>query len=166
VVRELSSEVIAKTRVHAPGFDEDSFRLGYLLAVAWGRLERDFEAQVHRPRGLTWGGFRLLFCLWAAGPLETAELARLLGISTATVSSVVRTLEAKGWVERERHTADQRRVTVRSTTAGAALAADALQAQNERETAWMAGLDETQRGALRAALEHLARRPRPASGVG
>src|SRR5687767_1387314 len=61
-----------------PGLDLVVFRAMFGLARASLRLMADFESTVQRPRGLSWSGFRLLFCLQVSGPLQTGELAKLL----------------------------------------------------------------------------------------
>lgn len=48
------------------------------------RLARDFEG-MHRRRGWTWAGFRIMNVLWAVGPAELRDIARLSGASRAAV---------------------------------------------------------------------------------
>ena len=84
-----------------PGIDLAVFRAMFGLSRATPRLIADFESAVQRPHGLSWAGFRLLFCLQVSGPLQTGELARLLFTTAPTVSSVVNTLEARRLVRRE-----------------------------------------------------------------
>lgn len=158
---ELGRLALARLATDVDGVEPDAFRALFLLAGAWARIERDLERAVHRPRGLSWGGFRLLFCLWAAGPLETRELARMLSTTTATVSSVVKTLEGRGWVRRERHAADQRRVTVQLTAAGTRVAQGAVRGQHQREQAWTEGIAPDDLHTLISVLGDLITRPRP-----
>jgi len=56
------------------------------------------------------------------GPLGVAELARRLGIRTASATVLVDRLERAGHVERVRDTADRRRVVVTETAAAHAAA--------------------------------------------
>lgn len=51
------------------------------------------------------------------GPLTAGDLARHTGLATASVTSLIDRLEAKGFVRRVRDTADRRRVIVERTTA-------------------------------------------------
>ena len=147
-----------------PGADVDIFRAMMGLTRVSARLAADFEAAVHRPAGITWPGFRILFCLWTAGPLQTRELARLVFTTPPTVSSVLNTLERKGYVSRHRLEHDQRLVEVRLTPAGLDVAAKAFRVQHERERAWLAGIDPVLVEHFVEVLELLAVRPRPAAG--
>ena len=125
-------------------------RLGNL-----GLLVQDLEANVHRPRGLSWAGFRLLFALWVAGPLEPRGLARLSAVSRASISSVLNTLQRDGLVERRRVSADRRVVTVVLTDRGRGVVADAFREHNRREQAWLEGLTPADRERLTALLRRL-----------
>ena len=40
-------------------------------------LVYDLESTVHRPRGWSWSGFRVLFVLWLGGPLVAKRVAEL-----------------------------------------------------------------------------------------
>ena len=51
---------------------------------------------MHRPRGFSWPGFRVLFVLRTAGPAEARQVAKLSGMSRAAVSALVNTLERDG----------------------------------------------------------------------
>ena len=53
--------------------------------------------------------------LLQAGPLGPAELGRRLGMRPASATALVDRLEAAGHVERRRHPADRRRLTVEPT---------------------------------------------------
>jgi DNA-binding MarR family transcriptional regulator len=125
------------------------------------RLTADFESLVHRPRGLSWAGFRTLFCLWAVGPLQTGDLARLLFTTAPTVSSVVNTLEGRGWVQRVRLDQDRRLVEVRLTASGGRLVRRAYKEQHERQKAWARDIDPADLAGFVRVVEHLATRPRP-----
>jgi DNA-binding MarR family transcriptional regulator len=46
------------------------------------------------------------------GPMTAGELARMTGLSTASITGVIDRLEESGFVRRERDTADRRRVVV------------------------------------------------------
>ena len=105
------------------------------------RIVWDLESTVHRPRGWSWAGFRLLFTLWIAGPLEPRTLARLSAVTRASISSVLNTLERDGLVDRRREStgpADRDRRC--SPTDGRTPVAEAFREHNAREQAWLAGL--------------------------
>jgi DNA-binding MarR family transcriptional regulator len=155
-----------EVRGDIPAIDLDVFRAMFGLSRATSRLVADFESAVQRPHGVTWSGFRLLFCLQVSGPLQTNELARLLFLTKPTVSSVVNTLERRGWVERERLAHDRRLVEMRLTPEGRKLVAQVSRAQHDREATWLDGVDRDDLAAFVRVAEHLATMSRPGAGSG
>lgn len=158
---EFEARALADVRATA-GTDELVFRAIMLLSWVSSRLGADFESAVHRPAGLTWPGFKILYCLRTAGPLQTRALARLVATTPPTVSSVLNTLERKGYVSRHRLDYDQRLVEVRLTPEGEEAVASTWRAQHEREQAWLDGVDRELIAHFVDVLEVLAGRPRPA----
>jgi MarR family transcriptional regulator, organic hydroperoxide resistance regulator len=156
----------ARARIEAevPGVDLEVFRAFFGLSRVTSRLIADFESVFQRPRGLSWAGFRTLFCLWAGGPLQTGDLAQLLFTTAPTVSSVVNTLESRGWVRRERLTRDRRLVEVRLTPTGGRLIRSVFRAQHEREASWTSELPADDLAAFVRVTEHIATRARPEPG--
>lgn len=153
-----------EVRGDVPGIDLAVFRAMFGLSRATSRLVADFESTVQRPHGVSWAGFRLLFCLQVSGPLQTGELARLLFTTPPTVSSVVNTLERRGLVRRERLDHDRRLVEMHLTPAGRRLVAGLSQQQHERERRWVDGVDPDDLAAFVRVAEHLATRTRPEAG--
>jgi DNA-binding MarR family transcriptional regulator len=135
--------------------DLDLFRLSFALTRSANRFTRHVESAVHRPRNLTTAGFRILFTVWASGPLEAHRIAVLAGLSRASVSSVVNTLERDGYVVRSREQDDRRLVTVSLTGPGADLVRDAYAGQHEVERTLYEDLTEGERGTLARLLESL-----------
>ena len=106
-----------------------------------GRLELDFPAAnavaslyraanavrnhltntVLREHDLTWTGFVVLWVVWIWDGMETRHAAQSAGVSKATLTGVVRTLESRGWITRNGDTRDRRLVHLRLTEAGVAL---------------------------------------------
>jgi DNA-binding MarR family transcriptional regulator len=142
-----------------PDVDVDLFRLSFVLTRAANRFARHVESEAHRRRGLSTAGFRILFTLWTSGPLPAHRIAILAGLSRASVSSVVNTLERDGRVERSRDNDDRRVVTVSITWSGAAEVREAYEAQHELERAQYGDLSSDDRRALVAALETLIDTP-------
>ncbi|MCP3854366.1 MAG: MarR family transcriptional regulator [Actinomycetia bacterium] len=118
-------------------------------------MGHDFETHVHRPRGFSWAGFRVMLCLWVDGEMDPSTLARFSGVSRAAVSSVLNTLERDDLVTRRPHDRDGRRVIVDLSDAGAAIVAEAFAAQHQRELGWMTDLDPAQVDGLVAALRSI-----------
>src|SRR5690349_24937304 len=78
----------------------------------------DMESVVHRPRGWSYPGFRLLFTLWIAGPMEAKRAAELSGMSRQAVSALVATLERDGLVGKAPDQSDRRAVRLSLTERG------------------------------------------------
>ena len=125
------------------------------------RLMYDFETNVHRPLGMSWAGFRVLFCIWIEGEVEPRELARLCAVSRGTVSSVLNTLERDALVRRRRQSSDRRVVTVAITEKGRRRVREAFERQHAREHQWLGDLDGQAIADFVALLRHLLERPRP-----
>jgi len=147
----------ASTRVAAIRSEADAhtFALAYNLLQLTQLIVNDLEARVHRPRGLTLPGFRLLFKLWLLGPTQPARLADISELSRAAVSNLVNTLERDGFVWRDRTGTDRRTVLVDLTEKGRTLVAEVFDLQLRREEEWFAALDGGQRERLGAMLRDL-----------
>ncbi|MFJ8113918.1 MarR family winged helix-turn-helix transcriptional regulator [Streptomyces sp. NPDC096132] len=125
-----------------PGVDPLAMRMVLTLHRAANMLVYDLESTVHRPRGWSWPGFRVLFAIWLAGPAEAKKVAELSGMSRAAVSALVATLEKDGLVSKERAPYDGRAVQLRLTDAGREAITSAFRAHNEREQEWAGSLSE------------------------
>ncbi|MEV0406042.1 MarR family transcriptional regulator [Actinoallomurus sp. NPDC050550] len=131
-----------------PAVDPLAMRLVLTLTRAASMLVYDLESTVHRPRGWSWPGFRVLFAIWLAGPVEARKVAELSGMSRAAVSALVSTLERDGLVGKERAEYDGRAVQLRLTDAGLEAITSAFQAHNEREHEWAGSLSEEEQHTL------------------
>jgi DNA-binding MarR family transcriptional regulator len=104
----------------SPGF------LLWRLTLAW---QREIAAAL-APLGLTHVQFVLLACTWWFSEQGQApnqlQLARQAGTEVKMTSQVVRTLEAKGLLQRQVDPADTRARRLRPTPAGARLARRAV----------------------------------------
>lgn len=127
------------------------------------RLSRDFDG-LHRRRGWTWAGFRIMNVLWAVGAAELRDVARLSGASRAAVSSALNTLERDGLVVRTRVSTDRRLVRIRLTDHGRVALREAMREQADREREWFAELDLAEQRRLCALLAAVADREAPRSG--
>jgi len=87
------------------------------------------------------------------GPLAAGELSARMHITSGTMTSVLDTLEGKGYLRRQADPADRRRVLVDLTPAGQALLDGVLSEVQQLVTAVMGALDDQ---ALHALLDHLA----------
>jgi DNA-binding MarR family transcriptional regulator len=133
----------------------DRMDLVFNLTKLFNRMSQDFES-VHRRLGWTWAGFRIMNLLWAMGPLEAREVARVSGSSRATISAVLGTLERDGLIARERRATDRRQVIVRLTPAGGERLEEGLRAQADRDRSWFSVLSSAEEDLLRGMLARLA----------
>lgn len=146
---------IDRTGRELPDIDLAAMRLVITLHRVTSALVYDLESSVHRPRGFSWPGFRILFVLWLAGPAEAKRVAELTGMSRAAVSALVNTLERDGLVSRRQAEHDRRAVALALTPAGRDTITESFRAHNEREQAWAATLTEGERATLIGLLEKL-----------
>jgi len=98
----------------------------FALAVA-SRSVISIYRPVLEPLRLTHPQYLVMLALWQHAPLRVSELARLLALEPATLSPLLKRLEAVGYVERRREEADERAVRLTLTPAGAALRERALE---------------------------------------
>ncbi|MGH3947554.1 MAG: MarR family winged helix-turn-helix transcriptional regulator [Pseudonocardiaceae bacterium] len=146
---------IARTTRELPEVDPDAMRLVLTLHRLTSALVYDLESAVHRPNGWSWPGFRVLFVLWLAGPLESKRVAELAGMSRAAVSALVNTLVRDRLVSRRQAEHDRRAVQLTLTDAGHAAILGAFAAHNEREQAWASVLSKPEQATLIGLLEKL-----------
>ncbi len=133
----------------------DHAELVFNLTRLQHRLSRDFDG-LHRRRGWTWAGFRIMNVLWAFGAAELRDVARLSGASRAAVSSALNPLERDGFVCRMRDDADRRLVRLQLTEHGRTALRAAMREQADRERDWLSPLDVSDQHRLSVLLAALA----------
>jgi DNA-binding MarR family transcriptional regulator len=121
-------------------------------------IRRHMESRVLAADRLSWTSFVVLWVLWVWGDLEARELAAAVGISRPTGTGVVKTLEARHYVDRRRGTADGRMVIVSLTAQGRAKIEDLFPRFNAEEVAVTDHLGSTQQDELAAMLRSMLRR--------
>jgi DNA-binding MarR family transcriptional regulator len=91
-------------------------------------LERRISA-AYRPLlaglGLTYPQYLVMLFLWEHGEGTVGAICQALGLDTGTVSPLLKRLEARGHISRERSPGDERSVVARLTKEGKALAGKA-----------------------------------------
>lgn len=151
-------------RLRADGVASDDTaehaELVFNLTRLHSRMTQDFEA-MHRRRGWTWAGFRIMNVLWAVDTVELRDIARLSGASRAAISSALNTLQRAGLVDRVRDTVDRRLVRLQLTERGRDALVDAIGEQAERERRWLDELDLDDQRQLTRLLARVADRRRP-----
>ncbi len=81
---------------------------------------------VLEPLGLSHPQYLVMLALWGSSPLSLRELSERLRLEPATLSPLVKRLEAAGLVERSRRPDDERTLRITLTERGAALREAAL----------------------------------------
>jgi DNA-binding MarR family transcriptional regulator len=132
-----------------------------LLTFA-GRFRTDSEA-VHRPMGITWAGFRIMHVVWALGETEPYRIAVFAGVSRASISSALNTLEEAGFIERKRDPdrTDRRLVKIALTPRGHEVMVEGVEVQKKRDLAWLEVLGTEQLRTFHDLLQVLSRQPDP-----
>lgn len=110
------------------------------------------------PLGLTHPQYLVMLALWEHSPRSLGELAEELAMEPATLSPLVKRLEAQGRVSRTRRTDDERVLDIALTADGTSLRARALDVPAQIMA--RVGMDADQLAALREGLAPFAgRRP-------
>src|SRR3954454_19905339 len=109
-MRRYHDHVTPATSAPATPVSEDLLALdrqvGFALAVA-ARNVIGLYRPVLEPMGLTHPQYLVMLALWERAPLTQREIGELLSLDPATISPLVRRLEAGGLVERQRHPDDE-----------------------------------------------------------
>ncbi len=79
------------------------------------------------PMGLTHPQYLVMLALWGDSPLSVKRIGELLQLDSATLSPLLKRLDAAGLITRTRTAADERQLDVDLTAAGRALRARAEQ---------------------------------------
>jgi len=106
------------------------------------------------PLGLTHPQYLVMLALWERAPRSLGDLAAELAMEPATLSPLVKRLEAQGRVVRTRSQADERMLEISLTARGAALREQALAVPGQVMAA--VGADAATLGALRDGLAPFA----------
>lgn len=101
-------------------------QLCFALAVSSRSVIAAYKP-VLEPMGLTHPQYLVMLALWGSEPMSLVELADSLRLEPATVSPMVRRLEAAGLVTRERSPRDERNLELRLTAEGSRLRERALE---------------------------------------
>ena len=97
----------------------------FALAVA-ARNVIGLYRPVLEPLGLTHPQYLVMLALWERSPLTVREIGRLLSLEPATLSPLLKRLEAAGLIRRDRHPDDERALAITLTPRGRQLREQAL----------------------------------------
>jgi DNA-binding MarR family transcriptional regulator len=134
-----------------PDLDPSATEIFLHLLRAGDEAFRIIESHLAR-HDITQGRFGVLMALWSncaadggAAPLSPAEIAERTGVTRATITGLIDTLERAGLVTRTPHPEDRRMMCVALTSRGAALLSR-IMPEHFRRMAWlMSPLSEGER---------------------
>ncbi|WP_047248151.1 MarR family winged helix-turn-helix transcriptional regulator [Chromobacterium subtsugae] len=133
--------------------DADALRLDqqlcfalYSASLAMNKAYRDSL----KPLGLTYSQYLVLLVLWEQDQRSVSDIGARLYLDSATLTPLLKRMEAAGWLLRERLSSDERVVVVRLSEAGRDLRrqAEAI----PRQMLCRSGLPLPEARQLRAAL--------------
>ncbi|WP_435126305.1 MarR family winged helix-turn-helix transcriptional regulator [Micromonospora tulbaghiae] len=127
-------------------------------------VRASLERTVLREAGMTWTTYDVLVLVCARQVIEPPDIAAQAGIARATLTSALAVLSDRNLVRRELHEHDQRRVVVRPTPSGAALAGTLRRQVEARQAQLFAAPGMPREDDFAAALAVLADRFRPDGG--
>lgn len=96
----------------------------FALAIAARKVIAAYRP-ILEPMGLTHPQYLAMLALWERSPRTLSDLASALALEPATLSPLLKRLEAGGLVTRTRNESDERALDVRLTDAGRALRSQA-----------------------------------------
>lgn len=129
------TERIVETRLAGLKLDSSAMAVTSNLFRAANALRNHFEREVLAPADLTWTAFVVLWIAWIWGEAETRIIAEESGVSKATLSGVLNTLEKRGLLSRKKHATDRRLVVVMLTPQGRRVVKRLFPLINARESA-------------------------------
>jgi MarR family transcriptional regulator, organic hydroperoxide resistance regulator len=103
--------------VEVPGLDS---HLCFALYAASNHMTRLFVPFLQR-LGVTYPQYLVLVVLWERGPQGVGDLVSMLRMDFGTLSPMLKRIESKGLITRQRPPSDERRVHVALTSKGVSL---------------------------------------------
>lgn len=159
------TERTAEARLAGLEIDYESLRVTSNLFRAANTLRYHLEHEVLAPANLTWTAFVVLWIAWIWGGAEARIIAEESGVSKATLSGVLNTLEKHGLVTRKRGVADKRLVTVALTPAGTRLIKKLFPLINEQESYVCRDLSSRERAETAAYMRRLVEAIAPEADI-
>lgn len=113
--------------------DFEAMAVAANLFRAANAVRNHLERNVLQAHGLSWTAFVVLWVTWIWEPVETRVIAEEGAFSKATLTGVLKTLEAKKLAKRRKSETDGRLVLVELTSKGRKLMAQLFPRFNEEE---------------------------------
>jgi DNA-binding MarR family transcriptional regulator len=126
------------------------------LLLVTGQLTRRLRAETNS-RELTWSQVAVMARLDGAGPMTTADLARLESVKPQSMGGTLACMEEEGLVERYSHPTDGRQILFRLTTEGLKARQEVRIAKEEWLLRAMARLNPAEQRMLIAAIALIRR---------
>jgi DNA-binding MarR family transcriptional regulator len=134
------TERTAESRIGDLDLDFRALSVVSNLFRAANAVRNHMESTVLAKSELTWTAFVVMWIAWIWGEAETRVIAEESGVSKATLSGVLNTLEKRGLAQRQRSEEDGRLVLVTLTPAGTRLIKRLFPEINRQEQQAVSGL--------------------------
>lgn len=135
--------------------DLNAMTVGTNIYRAAQRMRLKMEREVLADYALSWTAFTMLYNLWIWETMEARVLARSMGVTVATVSSIANTLERKELVQRQVNRNDRRLVELSLTSKGKQVIEELYPRFNQKESEIVTGLGEAEMQTLAKLLRHV-----------
>lgn len=139
------TERAVESRLAEMDLDFEAMAVASNLFRAANAVRNHLEGTVLQPHDLTWTAFVVLWVTWIWERVETRVIAEEGGFSKATLSGVLKTLEGRGLVRRDRSPDDGRLVLVRLTPTGRRLMRKLFPLFNDQERVVVSGIPSADR---------------------
>lgn len=153
------AEVETAMKRHISGLEVDIASAQAVSSIyrAANAIRAHITNAVLRQYGLTWTGFVVMWVIWIWDGMETRHVAESAAISKATLTGVMKTLEARGWISRVGLENDRRLVRLELTKSGVELMTELYPKFNAAETAVVAQLSDKSKSNLTRDLRKIVR---------
>jgi len=158
------TEAQVNTLLNTMDIDFEALAVISNLFRAASAVRNHLERNVLAESGLSWTAFVVLWVTWIWEPIETRDIAEESGISKATLTGVLKTLEKMKFVVRERSVTDGRLVLVTLTPAGRTLMESLFPAFNRQEIELVTHVPSDDRVAFANMLRQLTAYTEEAAG--
>ncbi len=146
------TERAVESRLSGMDLDFEAMAVASNLFRAANAVRNHLEGTVLQPHDLTWTAFVVLWVTWIWEQAETRVIAEEGGFSKATLSGVLKTLEGRDLLIRERSPDDGRLVLVSLTPAGRRLMKRLFPKFNAQEQVAVSGIPKADRATVAEAL--------------
>jgi DNA-binding MarR family transcriptional regulator len=141
----VETEKAMRSHLEALDLDLDAALAVSSIYRAANAVRSHVTNEVLRPHDISWTGFVVMWVVWIYDGMETRHAAEAAAISKATLTGVVKTLEARGWMSKSVPPDDRRLVHLQLTASGRELMEQIYPRFNAVEAAVVEGLSATRK---------------------